>query len=130
MERLTLCKSQRISRKHLIEQLFGAKNASATAYPLRAVWLTVDREEGDADIQILVSVSKRRFKHAVKRNRVKRQLREAYRLHPEWRPSVAEGKQLLIAFIWLADRLYDSDYVAKGVEKAMRKVVKDVNSAK
>lgn len=38
-------------------------------------------EELEADASILISVSKRRFKRAVKRNRVKRQIREAYRVN-------------------------------------------------
>lgn len=50
---------------------------SFSVFPLRAVYMSVDRQEVPASI--LISVPKKRFKRAVKRNRVKRQIREAYR---------------------------------------------------
>ena len=63
-----------------------------------------ERTEGDVPVQILVSVSKRHFRHAVDRNRVKRQVREAYRHHKQLLFNVVPPThQLLVAFIWLAD---------------------------
>jgi ribonuclease P protein component len=63
-----------------------------------------ERAEEDAPVQMLVSVSKRHFKHAVDRNRVKRQVREAYRRHKHLLFDVVpNNRQLLVAFIWLAD---------------------------
>lgn len=51
------------------------------AFPVRLVYLKTDAEAGVPDVRVLVSVSKKCFKRAVKRNRVKRQLREAFRLN-------------------------------------------------
>ena len=66
----------------LIEALFeNGSSQSVSAFPLRAVYQTIERREGHAPVQILISVPKKRFKHAVDRNRVKRQIREAYRRH-------------------------------------------------
>ena len=102
----TFSKQERIVSTKLIETLFGKGDSrSAVAYPLRAVYLQEEPSEGGAPVQILISVPKKRFKHAVDRNRVKRQIREAYRHHKDiLGDTVATGKQLLIAFIWLSER--------------------------
>ena len=71
----TLRKSERLDRKKVIEKMFAGGSRSFSVFPLRVVYLPV--EELEAPVSILVSVSKRRFKRAVKRNRVKRQIREA-----------------------------------------------------
>ena len=59
--------------------MLAGGSRSCSLFPLRVVYLPV--EELEADASILISVSKRRFKRAVKRNRVKRQIREAYRVN-------------------------------------------------
>jgi len=56
----------------------------------------------------MVSVSKRYFKRAVKRNRIKRQIREAYRLNKAvlTEPLTRQpGRAVLLAFLWQTDRL-------------------------
>ena len=67
-------------RVHLSE-LFSGKSpgASVFKYPLKVLSLH-DLEGSSAQPKVLVSVSKRRFKKAVDRNRIKRLIREAYRL--------------------------------------------------
>ena len=60
---------------------------------------------------MLVSVPNKCFKRAVKRNRVKRQLRQAYRTNKHVVMEAArtlEGKTLVMAFIWLDAKLHDS----------------------
>ena len=66
--RYTLNKSERLCSKKLIERLFAGGNKSFPSFPLRVVYMTLDTEETTADASILISVPKKRFKHAVKRN--------------------------------------------------------------
>ena len=75
--------------------------------------------------QILISVPKKRFKHAVDRNRVKRQIREAYRQHKQllWE-GMAENQEMLVGFIWLSDRHYPTKEVESRVVKILEKVKK------
>lgn len=73
--KLTYNKDEKLKSKKAIEALF-LKGKSVSAYPLRLVYLKND------DInKIGVSVSKKNFKRAVDRIRIKRLLREAYRLN-------------------------------------------------
>lgn len=124
----TFSKRERIVSRKLIEQLFCKDSSHSTsAFPLRIVYMEKERDEGDEPVQILVSVSKRHFKRAVKRNRVKRQIREAYRQHKQLlTEKMSQGRQLAIAFIWLADELYDSRQVEKSVKRLLWKVAESV----
>lgn len=124
----TFSKKERIVSQKLIEQLFSKGNSHSTsAFPLRIVYMEKEREEGEEPVLVLVSVSKRHFKRAVKRNRVKRQIREAYRHHKAiLTEKVAEGKQLAVVFIWLADELYESAQVERIVKHLLEKVAERV----
>jgi ribonuclease P protein component len=124
----TFSKKERIVSQKLIEQLFSKGNSHSTsAFPLRIVYMEKEREEGEEPVLVLVSVSKRHFKRAVKRNRVKRQIREAYRHHKAiLTEKVAEGKQLAVVFIWLADELYESAQVERSVKHLLEKVAERV----
>ena len=120
-----LRKTERLKSRILIESLFGDGSRSIAAYPLRLVYKLVEARKGEAQVQILVSVPKRCFKRAVKRNRVKRQVREAYRKNKSIVDSERlkeEGCMLLIAFIWLDNELHSSDEVERKVVNLLKRV--------
>ena len=73
-------KKEKLKSQKLIEQLFS-EGKSFSAYPLRMVYLETEFEDETVQFKTGVSVSKRNFKNAVDRNRIKRLLREAYRLN-------------------------------------------------
>jgi ribonuclease P protein component len=75
----TFKKSEKLKSKKLIERLF-VEGKSVSVFPLRLVYLQTSFEDG-VKIKAGVSVSKRNFKKAVDRNRIKRLLREVYRLN-------------------------------------------------
>ncbi|MDE5561459.1 MAG: ribonuclease P protein component [Bacteroidaceae bacterium] len=118
-----LSKKERLCSKKAIDALFaGADSKSLLVYPVRAVF----RNTEEAGIRILVSVSKKRFRHAVDRNRVKRQLREAYRLNKNILATgtdvTSSPRGLDIAFIWLTDRHQPSATVASRMVSLLEKV--------
>jgi len=126
-------KRERMVSRKLIDTLFGACPAkqglesrgsqSMAVYPLRAVYMRKVRARDDAPVQVLVSVPKKHFKHAVDRNRIKRQVREAFRQHKQLLyEALAEQEQLLLAFIWLSDEHYSSQYVESRVVSLMQRV--------
>lgn len=123
----TLPKQERLCSRTLIEQLFLGHSQHKKEWPVRVVYQVVKRkDEDDAQTEVLMSVSKRYFKRAVKRNLVKRQLRESYRLHKAILTDVLAlhpDTKILIAFIWLSGQTYDSVKVEKAVKAALEKVV-------
>lgn len=122
----TLDKCERIVSRRLMDRLFrGGNSRSMSSFPLRAVYMTTERGSHDAPVQVLVSVSKRHFKRAVKRNRVKRQIREAYRNSKQLvldALTPTPGRALALAFIWQADRLYDTAEVNAAMQALLTRL--------
>lgn len=123
---LTFKKEERICRKTEIEKLFERGGSrSMAAFPVRLVYLKTDAEAGAPRVKVMVSVSKKCFKRAVKRNCVKRQLREAFRLNKSilyGQLEQHEGSALLIALIWIDDKLWPTDEVEKKVVNLMNRL--------
>ncbi len=119
-------KSERVTGRTLVEWLFkGGASRSMSSYPLRAVYALKERAVDESPVRILVSVPKRCFKRAVKRNRVKRQVREAYRHNKQLmgqRMSLMPGQALMVAFIWMDDQLHDSDEVERKVQSLLMRI--------
>nr|WP_294897721.1 ribonuclease P protein component [uncultured Pedobacter sp.] len=75
-------KEERLCSKKLLDELF--KNGSSfLLYPFRVTWLLSPAPEQNYPVQVVVSVPKKRFKHSVDRNLIKRRVKEAYRLNKE-----------------------------------------------
>ena len=123
---LTLRKEERTCSKKLIEQLFNGGTArSMSSFPLRAVYMLVPRTASMPPAQMMVSVPKRCFKHAVDRNLVKRQVREAYRKNKHIvleRIDHTSNTTLALAFIWLEKELCSSSDVEEKIVNLLKRV--------
>ena len=89
-------KKHKLKNKALINTLF-AEGESVTKYPVKLIYLRSKLTEA-VDIQVGVTVPKRNFKSAVQRNRIKRLLREAYRLN---KPIASDNSVDSFAFLFL-----------------------------
>ena len=122
-----LTKQERVCSKLLIDRLFnGGKSHSMSAYPLRVVYMYMQAEDianDEPNTQLLVSVPKKCFKRAVKRNRVKRQVREAYRRNRSIvSEKLSDGCRLVMAFIWLDPKLYDTAVVEAKLKNLIQRI--------
>ena len=123
--RHTFHKAERLCSKKRIETLFAGGGRSLSAYPLRAVFIPAP--DGTEPVQLLISVSKRRFKLAVHRNRTKRLIREAYRLNKHLLLNKLPPEQHLhLAFIWMSNQLSDFATVQASTRNLLQRIGEEV----
>ncbi len=117
----SLCKSERLSSKILIEELVASR-FSFVKYPFRVVCKN-SSSLGEFPARIAISVSKKRFKRAVKRNRIKRLTRESFRLNkPLFYSQIKEGTTIDILFIYLDNSLPSYLKTEKAIKSALEKI--------
>ena len=131
MANLRLYKSEKLCSKIEIERLY-AQGTSVIAYPLRAVWMVVDQRSGnverwDSPARFLISIPKKRIRHAVDRVLLRRRTRESYRLNRQLLYPTAKdaGVTVLIGFNWLAQ--HTSDYAT--IERSMQQLLEKIATA-
>lgn len=132
---LRLYKREKLCSVRSIERLFAArppKNATSTdslgtigvalAYPLRMVFGENPRR-GGAPVQFLISVPKKRLRHAVDRVTMRRRIREAYRnVRGDVACVDADSLHIDVAFIYVADTLVDYDKVHRAMSRLVAKL--------
>lgn len=121
--RYRLPKSERIHLKRSIEELYRCGDA-LLVYPLRVVYLH-DTTPLEARGQMMVSVGKKHFKRANKRNHIKRLVREAYRQdkHPWLEYLASKGLYGRIAFSNVAKEMPSYSQVERAIRKALTKII-------
>lgn len=126
MTGLRLYKKEKLCSATAIEQLFdrGAKDThGALAYPLRAVWRVNPHRHSDSPMAFLISVPKKRLRHAVDRVTMRRRIREAYRLsHRQY--TLPEGSRIDLAFIYVSDTLTPYKAIYAAVNRLLAKISK------
>jgi ribonuclease P protein component len=118
--RATLPKSERLSWKRHVDALF-ANGSSFVAYPLRVIYFPVRNDKQDTRVSVLIHTPKKKLKHAVDRNFVKRRIRENYRLrkHILTDAFTDDGLSLLVAFLYLDNRKSAFATIGRAMEKAL-----------
>lgn len=125
----TLRKVERLHLRRDIDGLFEEGKA-LVAYPLRVVW-TIASEPQATRSQMMVSVSKRYHRRATARNRIKRLVREAYRLHkaPWLHLLEHNGVYARLAFVSVAKDLPTYADVERAVLRAFARIAREASLA-
>jgi ribonuclease P protein component len=121
----TFKKEERLCNKRLIDELFH-NGSSFLCYPFKASWLLA-ADEQLVPVQILFSVSKKRFKHAVDRNQIKRRIREAYRLNKQqqlYDQLNTAGKKIVLSVGYIGKEIAPYELI----EKKMLKLLIQLNA--
>jgi ribonuclease P protein component len=128
MATFTFGKQEKLKRRKLIEQVF-AEGKSIAVPPLRLVY--IQSPGMDVTIQAGVSVSTRNFKKAVHRNRVKRILREAYRLNKNGLTEhlAASGKHLALFILYNDKTLPVFTEINQKMQLLLNKLIKATSEA-
>ncbi|HNQ26476.1 MAG TPA: ribonuclease P protein component [Aquaticitalea sp.] len=122
----TFGKSEKLKNEKTIALLFE-KGKSVSAYPLRMVYLKVESSDG-AKIKAGVSVSKRHFKKAVDRNRIKRLMREAYRLQKQAFFSNFSASYTLM-FLYISKDGTDFETMCSKMSVLLEKFTKEISKS-
>jgi ribonuclease P protein component len=114
-------KRERLRSRKTIETLFGREGESFARHPVRFVWKTAALPEA-VPIQAAFSVSKKNFKRAVQRNRIKRRLREAWRAHKSLLEEKLSAQNSSIALMIIYQGKEETDFAL--IEKKMAECVR------
>ena len=123
-----LKKTERLKSRKKIDELFE-KGKGFSVPPLRIIY-TLEATKEFPQLQVAVSAPKRNFKKAVDRNRLKRLLREAYRLNKKKLLTVAEERKVGGTFFinYTSKKMESFEMIAAAMIKALRKLEQIINT--
>lgn len=123
--RFTFEKSERLCSKKTIDKLF-AEGQSVFSFPLKIVYL----ETGNlakVPVQAGFAVSKKNFKRAVRRNLLKRRMREAFRLTKHEFYESVNNIELAVFFVFTAKEEVDYAEIESAMKKGLKKLAREIH---
>ena len=138
--RYTLRKGEKLRHRSLVDPLFKEGN-SLYEFPLRLVWRRIDKEKLESTfcdhvperidgVQMLITVPKKKRRHAVDRVLMRRRIREAYRLNRhELLDAVSEREEngtLSLAFIYIHDKNLPYETIDRKIKLLLKKLCSKV----
>lgn len=129
LRKYTFKKEERLCSNLIITKLFSEGNRSIGCFPIRLVFLILPSEKSELP-SLLISAPKRNFRLAVDRNRIKRQIREIYRVSNGPLIDVLEKKHhgLAIALLFTDKKIWDSKDLKPRLQTVLDNMVKSLDS--
>jgi ribonuclease P protein component len=125
-QRYTFKKGEKLKSRKTIEGLFK-DGKSFSNFPFRVLWKFIDNSA--APLQTGFAVSSKHFKKAVDRNRIKRLMREAYRLQKNDLQSLLtqQQRQLAVFIIYVGNDLPEYDLIFEKTTHVLNRLIKIIN---
>jgi ribonuclease P protein component len=125
--RFAFPKAERLKSRKQIDVLF-AKGKHLPSFPVRLIYQLSDA--GESGVQAGFTASKKNFKKAVDRNRIKRLLREAYRLQKADLAAEANAahKKVDIFLVYTGKALVDFETIKTATGKCLQKLATIIQS--
>ena len=122
-QRYTFKKEEKLKSRKAIEQLFK-EGKSFSIFPFRILWEI--KEANSSPLQTGFAVSSKHFKKAVDRNRIKRLMREAYRLQKNDLQNhlTQQQKQVVVFFIYVGNELPEYPFIFEKTKAVLNRLIK------
>jgi ribonuclease P protein component len=127
----TFTKEERLCSKKLLAALY-TNCSSFLVYPYKVNWYFTpqDLTPQSPKAQVVISVSKKRFKHSVDRNLIKRRIKEVYRLHKGnllYHPLNLSNQQLILGISYVGKEILPSDFLEKKMKSVFTQLHHQIN---
>ncbi len=125
MQTYTFHKSERLKSRKTISLLFQ-KGRTIRKHPLRIRWVCIDHD-GEYPVQATFSIPKRLVPKAVNRNKIKRKIKEAYRLNKHLLYNALDGNENKFAIIFIYQEKTIPDY--HDIEELINDMIPEIGRA-
>lgn len=121
----TFGKGERLCSRRLIEALY-ADGHRLMAFPYSVQWRV---EPLPVPCQVMIVAPKRKFRHAVDRNRVKRLTRECWRMRKQrlYRHLAERGFGITLALVYVHNEIFDYEPLGRKMDKLVEALVADID---
>ena len=125
----TFPKCEHLCSEKLLDELFH-QGRRAMVYPLSIHWMYVPAGTLPQNVQaqVLIATSKKKFRHAVDRNRVKRLMRECYRLHKSTVTELLQKRHytMVIGINYIHNEIFDYQHLYHKFDKLTSILIEDI----
>ena len=130
INKLTFSKEERLCSKKLLTELF-TNGSSFLVYPYRITWMVATPEQL-MPAQVMIGVSKKKFKRSVDRNLIKRKIKEAYRLNKAelfYSYLISGDKKILLSLNYIGKEILEYGIINTKLKVAFTTLSKHIFTA-
>ncbi len=121
----TFSKAERLCSRKQIDRLY-AEGHRFVAFPFSVQWMVVDTPTSPC--QVMIVAPKRRFKHAVDRNHVRRLTRECYRMRKQHLYDLLNehGIGIVLSLVYIHNEITSFEQMGHKMDKLMAALEKEI----